>query len=46
MKVLQAINSLATGGAEKLLLDTIPLYNKMGIHTDLLKFEMVQIFLF
>ena len=36
MKVLQVINSLATGGAEKLLLDTIPLYNKMGIHTDLL----------
>ena len=36
MKVLQIINSLATGGAEKLLLDTIPIYNNVGIKTDLL----------
>ncbi|WP_264552864.1 glycosyltransferase [Flavobacterium sp. N2038] len=36
MKVLHVINSLETGGAEKLLLDTIPLYNKRGIQTDLL----------
>lgn len=36
MKVLQIIDSLATGGAEKLLLDSIPLYNKNGIQTDLL----------
>ncbi len=36
MKVLQVINSLATGGAEKLLLDTIPLYRKSGIEMDVL----------
>lgn len=36
MKVLQIINSLGTGGAEKLLLDTIPLYRKAGIEMDLL----------
>ena len=35
MKVLQIINSLATGGAEKLVLETIPLLNKQGIKTDL-----------
>ncbi|SHL36147.1 glycosyltransferase [Flavobacterium saccharophilum] len=36
MRVLQVINSLETGGAEKLLLETIPLYNKKGIEVDLL----------
>lgn len=36
MKVLHVINSLETGGAEKLLLETIPLYNKRGIQADLL----------
>lgn len=36
MRVLQVINSMGTGGAEKLLLDSIPLYNKEGISTDLL----------
>ena len=36
MKVLQVINSLATGGAEKLLLDTLPLYRKAGIEMDIL----------
>lgn len=36
MKVLQVINSLNTGGAEKLLLETIPLYNKKGIEVDVL----------
>ncbi|MFB3386201.1 glycosyltransferase [Flavobacterium sp. LAR06] len=36
MKVLQVINNLDTGGAEKLLLETIPLYNKKGIEVDLL----------
>lgn len=36
MKVLQIINSLGTGGAEKLLLDTIPLYRKAGVKMDLL----------
>lgn len=36
MKVLQIINSLGTGGAEKLLLDTLPLYRKAGIDMDVL----------
>ncbi|MEG0916298.1 MAG: glycosyltransferase [Myroides sp.] len=36
MKILHIINSLATGGAEKLLLDTIPLYRKKGIEMDIL----------
>ena len=36
MKVLQIINSLATGGAEKLLLETLPLYKQKGIEMDLL----------
>lgn len=36
MKVLQVINSLNTGGAEKLLLETIPIYNEKGLTTDLL----------
>ncbi|ESU27262.1 hypothetical protein FLJC2902T_19650 [Flavobacterium limnosediminis JC2902] len=38
MRVLQIINSLGTGGAEKLLLDTIPLYRKAGIEMDILLF--------
>ncbi len=36
MKVLQIINSLTTAGAEKLLLDSIPKYNKLGVSMDLL----------
>jgi glycosyltransferase involved in cell wall biosynthesis len=36
MKVLQIINSLGTGGAEKLLLDTLPLYRDKGIVMDVL----------
>jgi glycosyltransferase involved in cell wall biosynthesis len=36
MKLLHVINSLGTGGAEKLLQESIPLYNKLGIKTDLL----------
>jgi len=36
MKVLHIINSLATGGAEKLILDTLPLYADKGIEVDLL----------
>lgn len=38
MRILQIINSLGTGGAEKLLLDTIPLYRKAGIEMDVLVF--------
>jgi glycosyltransferase involved in cell wall biosynthesis len=36
MKILQIINSFETGGAEKLLLDNIPVYNEHGIQMDLL----------
>lgn len=36
MRILQVINSLGTGGAEKLLLDTIPKYRDRGIIMDLL----------
>lgn len=36
MKVLQVINSLATGGAEKLLLESIPIYKEKGIDIHLL----------
>ncbi len=36
MRVLQIINSLNTGGAEKLLLDALPRYNEKGIIMDLL----------
>lgn len=36
MKILQVINSLATGGAEKLLLETLPLYKERNIQMDLL----------
>jgi glycosyltransferase involved in cell wall biosynthesis len=36
MKILQVINSFATGGAEKLLLETIPLYREKGIVMDVL----------
>lgn len=36
MRVLQIINSLATGGAEKLILDMVPLMNNAGVNTDVL----------
>lgn len=36
MRILQVINSLNTGGAEKLLLETIPLFIEKGIEMDLL----------
>lgn len=36
MKIIQIINRFDSGGAEKLLLETIPLYNAKGIHVDLL----------
>jgi len=36
MKILHVINSLATGGAEKLLLETLPLYDEKGIKADLI----------
>jgi len=36
MKVLHVINSLETGGGEKLVIDTVPKYNEEGIPTDVL----------
>jgi glycosyltransferase involved in cell wall biosynthesis len=36
MKIVHIINSLASGGAEKLLLDTLPIYREKGIVVDLL----------
>ena len=36
MKIVHIINNFASGGAEKLLLDTIPLYREKGIEVDLL----------
>ena len=36
MKILHIINSLATGGAEKLIVETIPLYREKGIKADVL----------
>lgn len=36
MKIVHIINSLASGGAEKLLLDTLPIYKSKGIEVDLL----------
>ena len=31
MRVLQVINRLGTGGAEKLILDSVPMYQKKGL---------------
>lgn len=39
MRVLQIINNLGTGGAEKLLLDSLFIYRKKGIDMDLLVLE-------
>lgn len=36
MKILHIITSLGTGGAEKLIVETIPLYNSKGIEADVL----------
>lgn len=36
MKILQIIGNMGSGGAEKLLLDSLPLYRKNGIEMDLL----------
>ena len=35
MKILHVINSLVTGGAEKLIIDTLPLYEAEGNEVDL-----------
>lgn len=36
MRILQVINSMATGGAEKLLLETLPKYSEKQINMDIL----------
>ena len=36
MKIVHIINSLESGGAEKLLLDTLPLYQKKNVTADLI----------
>lgn len=36
MNILQVINWMDTAGAEKLLLETLPIYNKKGVKMDLL----------
>jgi len=42
MRVLHIINSLDTGGAEKLLVDALPLYQKAGIEVALLTIKDSQ----
>lgn len=39
MKVLQIINNLDTGGAEKLIIETVTLMNQRGINCDVLVFN-------
>ena len=36
MRILQVINSLKTGGAEKLIIDSVPFYQKKGLDVDVL----------
>jgi glycosyltransferase involved in cell wall biosynthesis len=36
LKILQVINNLVAGGAEKLLLDSVPLFQKRGLNVDVL----------
>lgn len=36
MKILHIVNSLSTGGAEKLIVDSVPLYQKRGLKVDVL----------
>ena len=42
MKVLQVINSLIAGGAEKLLVDATIAHSNMGIETDILLLRNVD----
>lgn len=39
MKILQVITSLRTGGAEKLIVDMVPLYQEQGYQVDVLLFD-------
>lgn len=36
MKILQVITSLKTGGAEKLIVDMVPMYRQRGYDVDVL----------
>lgn len=42
MKILQIINNLSTGGAEKLILESIPLLKERGVLIDLLVLDHTQ----
>lgn len=42
MRVLHIINSLRTGGAEKLLVDSLPLYKDSNTHVDLLILDATE----
>ncbi len=42
LKILQVINSLGTGGAEKLILETVPMYRKKGLEMDVLLLDGTQ----
>jgi glycosyltransferase involved in cell wall biosynthesis len=42
MKILHIINSLHTGGAEKLLIDSLPLYQQYGVNADLLLLDSTE----
>ena len=46
MKVLQVINSLNTGGAEKLLVDSISIYQKNQIEMDVLLLKKTNTFIY
>jgi len=39
MKILQVITSLKTGGAEKLIVDMVPMYRQRGYDVDVLLFD-------
>lgn len=39
MRILQVITSLYTGGAEKLIVDLVPLYKEQGYDVDILLFD-------
>ena len=42
MKVLHIINNLNIGGAEKLLVETLPLYESFGVQVDVLLLTKVD----
>jgi glycosyltransferase involved in cell wall biosynthesis len=42
MKVLHIINNLATGGAEKLILETVPIFNAKNITCDVLVINGIE----